>query len=321
MDFVKGNKVNALYVKQRKDSSGGTYDKKGAYTTNEMDANGLYDIYFSNGSAKMDMYSTTLSGELKGLIDVRDGNNGTPNMYVNKTTGVVSSINDGVYDSTDTNHELMETSTYKGLPHFMNKLNELVRTFSRAFNEGTDAYGDPIEGVIGHVNAYDSNGDAGEYFFTYLNSATSSEFTTVDASFDYNDMNFLNVSINDNIQKNVDKFALYSNDLADQDDTTVVLGLIEIKNYGSLFREGKLEDYVISMSSDVGVTLKQANTFVANYEELVMTTDNQRLSVMDVDLNEEIVSLTQNQQLFQAAAQLISTIDTIYQTLINVVGA
>lgn len=318
VDFVKGSNVNTLYIKQRTDSSGGTYDKKGAYVANEMDVNGIYDIYFSNGNTKMNIYSSTLEGELKGLIDLRDGNNGSGTMYVDKTTGKVSSINDGVYNSANTNHKLMTTSTFKGLPHYMNKLNEFVRTFSRAFNEGKDTNGNSIPNTIGHINAYDSNGKQGEYFFTYMNSATNSEFTTVDASFDYNDMNFLNISINDNIQDNVDKFALYSNSLADQDDTSVILGLIGIKDYESLFKEGELEDYVISISSDVGVTLKQANTFIANYEELVTSTDNQRLSVMGVDLNEEVVNLTQNQQLYQAAAQLISTIDTIYQTLINI---
>lgn len=321
VEFVKGKKVNSLYVKQREDSSLGTYDPKGAYNMNEMDVNGLYDIYFTNADTKMKMYSSTLTGKLKGLIDVRDGNNGTATMYIDKTTGDVASINDGVYDDTNPDHQLMKSNTYKGLPHYMNKLNEFVRTFSRAFNEGLDTNGDPIPDVIGHINAFDSKGDRGEYFFTYLDEAVGSEFTAVDPSFDYNNMNFLNVSINDNIQDDVHKFALYSSDLADADDTSVVLGFISIKDYDSLFREGKLEDYIISMSSDIGVSLKLANTLESNYIELVTSTDNQRLSIKGVDLNEEMVYLNQNQQMFQAASQLISTINTVYQTLINVVGS
>lgn len=321
MEFVKGNDVNTLYVKERKDNSDGTYNGKGAYDMNEMDAQGMYDIYFSDANTKLNLYSSTLEGELKGLIDMRDGNNGMETMYVNKATGEVSSINDGVYDASNSDHKLMETSTYKGLPHYMNKLNEFVRTFARAFNEGTDSEGEAIPNTTGHINAYDSNGNKGEYLFTYAEEGSKSEYTTVDSSFDYNNMNFLNISLNDNIQKDSSKFALYSSELADKDDTTIVSGYIGIKDYNSLFREGKLEDYVISMTSDIGVTLKQANTFTSNYEELVTTTDNQRISVMGVDINEEMVRLTQNQQIFQAASQLISTIDTIYNTLINVVGA
>ena len=42
---------------------------------NYSDAEGLYDVQWNSGQ-KFDMYSTSLSGHLKGLIDIRDGNNG-----------------------------------------------------------------------------------------------------------------------------------------------------------------------------------------------------------------------------------------------------
>ncbi|MBR1691948.1 MAG: flagellar hook-associated protein FlgK, partial [Lachnospiraceae bacterium] len=42
---------------------------------NQSDALGLYDIYFTDGR-EFNVYSNTISGELRGLIEMREGNNG-----------------------------------------------------------------------------------------------------------------------------------------------------------------------------------------------------------------------------------------------------
>ncbi len=43
---------------------------------NRSDAEGLYDIKFTNTNVYLNLYGGNLGGELKGLIEVRDGNNG-----------------------------------------------------------------------------------------------------------------------------------------------------------------------------------------------------------------------------------------------------
>jgi len=67
-------------------------------------------------------------GELKGLLDVR----GSPN--------------------------------YKGIPYYIRKLNEFVRTFAIAFNEGIVGN----DKVAGHVDGYGTNGNTGIRFLTNL---------------------------------------------------------------------------------------------------------------------------------------------------------
>lgn len=52
---------------------------------NQTDKNGLYDIYWTNG-IEFGLYNQSMGGELKGLIDMRDGNNGE---YFNGTVGSV----------------------------------------------------------------------------------------------------------------------------------------------------------------------------------------------------------------------------------------
>jgi flagellar hook-associated protein FlgK len=54
---------------------------------NPEDVPGLYDIYFANTQTKFNIYSDSLSGILKGLIDIRDGNNGN-NFTVRSNDGI-----------------------------------------------------------------------------------------------------------------------------------------------------------------------------------------------------------------------------------------
>ncbi len=64
--LVDGSAYNGLEVHARKD-----YEK-----VNQTDVDGLYDIYWTDSGEKFNMYNTYLGGTLKGLIEMRDGNNG-----------------------------------------------------------------------------------------------------------------------------------------------------------------------------------------------------------------------------------------------------
>ena len=66
--------------------------RKGEEKVNQSDADGLYDIYL-NG-LPLNLYGGSLGGELKGLIEVRDGNNGeyfaAKGAYVTGSVGTVT---------------------------------------------------------------------------------------------------------------------------------------------------------------------------------------------------------------------------------------
>ncbi len=63
-------------------------------TINQADAIGLYDIYFKDGR-EFNMYSSTIGGELKALIQMRDGNNGE------NFTGTVENVYSGTLPNGD----------------------------------------------------------------------------------------------------------------------------------------------------------------------------------------------------------------------------
>lgn len=94
--------VNTLEIKVREDK-----DK-----FNKVDQDGLYDLVWSNGN-DFDETDVNMSGELKGLLDMRDG----------AGTGAKNS--------------------YNGVPYYLERLNSYVRQFAKAMNEQYSKREDP----------------------------------------------------------------------------------------------------------------------------------------------------------------------------------
>ncbi len=299
-DYVKGIEHSAIECVER-----GAGEEK-----NPNDAQGLYDIKYVGTGAEFNVYSDSLEGVLKGLIDVRDGNN-------NK-----HAISPNGYGET-----FSETTEYKGIPHFQDKLNNLVRVFSSAMNEGKDYNGNKIDGVTGHQNGYDLNGDIGNLLFTYtddngntLNNVDTDGDGVIDTSLDYNKINYKNFAVNTDMLGDPSLLVTSTDSTSGSSDNSLVLELMILQKDNTVFAEGSIEDYVNGMSVEVGIAVNQATKFDEMYTNTVTLIDNQRLEVSGVDLNEEMMSMLQYQQQYNASAKLISTIDGIYNTLINGLG-
>jgi flagellar hook-associated protein 1 FlgK len=251
---------------------------------NIMDVEGLCDLKFAGSNIDFDIYSSGLKGELKGLIDARDGNNAQITVA--------------------------PTNNYKGLPHYMNKLNYLLRAFSLSINEGRDVQGNPIPNVAGHESGYDRYGNLGEPLFT--------DGTPVA---NYAQMTFQNFSVNPNVVSDPKKIASAIDPISDESDNRVILSFSKINDYDRLFREGKLADYIVGITSELGIDKKQSYNFKINYNDVISSIDNERVSVYGVDINEESINLVKYNQLYQSAAKLINVIDGIYDTTVNRLGA
>lgn len=75
------------------------------------------------------------------------------------------------------------------------------------------------------------------------------------------------------------------------------------------------------MYTDIGATLGEEMNILSginsNYELMTLDLDNDRSSVSGVDLNDEATSMMQFQKSYQAACRLLTTIDSMLDTLIN----
>ncbi len=79
--LVDGNEYNRMECVAR------TTDQK----VNQTDVDGLYDVYWANGS-KFNLYNASMGGALRGLVDMRDGNNSE---YFTGNVTEVGTVQDG----------------------------------------------------------------------------------------------------------------------------------------------------------------------------------------------------------------------------------
>ena len=86
---------------------------------NTSDADGLYDIKWNDGS-DFNIYSDSLGGQLKALIDIRDGCNGEIESYAKNDDGTYKTDIDGNI-VTETNAQAGENINYKGVPYYQDR--------------------------------------------------------------------------------------------------------------------------------------------------------------------------------------------------------
>lgn len=310
---------------------------------NAEDAEGLYDIVWSNGT-RFDMTDVNMSGELKGIIDMRDGCG----------TG--------------------EANRYSGIPYYMKRMDDYVRQFAKTMNE---EYSKTSEGYI-QINDYTVNGKtaallekdssgnmnfygkdknligmieknaAGEMIltdqdgkdvglssdevsalangystayalFTYTTNDTSGKPVEAKELTDYTKMTSTNFSISKELFDDPASMrTLY--DESNPSDTSFMINLLSQKNNKDMFKEGDPKDYMVAIFSELGINAKEAEMYQSTQNSVVQNLTNQRLSVSQVDITEEFTYLIQYQQAYQAAAKVMNTIDGIYETTLFKLG-
>jgi len=298
-DFVNHYNINTLAAVPR------------AGVRNPMDAAGLYDIIFDTNNVSFDIYHPRLEGQLKGLIDVRDGNGAAAGGAA--------------------------TTAYKGIPFYLEELNTYVRRLALAIDQGKYAdgkekfagatYADGTDiGTAGHAYGYNLYGSQpGTLLFTNGGQAAGmlapvGAVAPLPPEY-YDQMTCFNITVNSALRTDPKLLNCASDPAQGESAYAVTVGFADINNDPSLFREGKLDDFITALNSGLGIDARQAGDFEASYGDMTTAIDNQRINVSGVDINEEMINMVQNQQLFQASARLVSTINNIYETLINRLGA
>lgn len=239
---------------------------------NSTDAPGLYDVYFyydeiSSVGTKFDVQNSVASGELKALFDLRDGNN-----------GVVDPLNP---DSVEVN--------YKGVPHYLNRLNEFVTTFADEFNAV-------------HSSGYNLYGGstAGEEFFSV------SPAGVLSVNQDYIEDPSLIAASKNPIQGGVE-------------DSSLAAELYNLKNL-KIFNNTNSKDYLQSIVTEIAMNTQKSTTSLTNYTNLSEAIKNQRFAISGVDADEEAMNLVKFQEAYNLSAKMIQIMSEIYAKLINETG-
>ena len=290
-----------------------TYNQRSS-KLNPYDATKLNDIEWEDGST-----FEPRSGKIKGLIDMRDNVSG----------------ND------------------KGIPYYMNKLNEFANTFAKKLNEI-------------HKSGYNLNtppDDTGFNFFTVdgMDSSTlNSEYgKDVDTDVD-NRLTALggdtaeNRLIVEKEYKAMDKELYYDtatskwktnpiitaskiqistevedslNAIAAAKDASGVpgngdnaLAMADARHDTNLFAWGSPEDFVKSLVSNLGVDTQSAERMKNNQVVLINQVETNRQSVSGVSLDEEMTNMIKFQHSFNANSRMITAMDEMIETIISRMG-
>ena len=333
--LVSGNTFNTLEISTRPNLD------------NPEDNPDIYDIKWNSGK---NLYTNSLTGELKGYIDIRDGNNG------NNFKGTINSVDTGTneitldginrfdlpesgeisidgsrfeYDSytydvstgeitfqlnastpasaglNGSSVEIGTTNTFKGVPYYMQQLNKFVRTFASEMNALQQS----------------GNNDTGKPLFVYdgYDETTSTLLDSQNMS-TYTSMTIDNFRVNPLMLDNVSLLSAKANAGDGESANDIILAMIDKRQDTQMFAKGVPDNYMQSLISELAIDVSQMSSFRDGQEKLTKMITNQRLSISDVDLEEEAVNLLKYQQAYSVSAMIISVFDEIYNVTINQMG-
>jgi flagellar hook-associated protein 1 FlgK len=209
-------------------------------------------------------------------------------------------------------------ASFKGVPYYLDQLNDFARTFSKAFNEGV--YKDGNTYYKGHSGGVGSDGSTGIRFFSY-NGLSSADLMASGADMDlvYANITAANISLSNDVKENVKKIAAASSS-GQSGNNENIKDLISICKDARLFNKGTPEDFIGSIVSTMGSDSSYAQRITENYASLTKTVNDRRTSVSGVSTNEETANLTKYQQIYTASCNLVSTWNEIYEETINLLS-
>ncbi|WP_026506415.1 flagellar hook-associated protein FlgK [Butyrivibrio sp. MC2013] len=349
---------------------------------NQNDVDGLYDIKwvrsdYEEGSnifiGDFDLYNANIGGKLKGLIEMRDGNNqeffnGQSSFWNADTRVLTVSVSDGYlkdmarctipgmgvievgtrtyeYDSWEYDGDstyrftlsernddgtLVDTTrikqgggenvaigcsiNYQGIPYYMSQMNQWVRNFAGSVNS-----------IM--ANGFTSDSGQGSYMLTGDRSVgsrdiaaqyTYSELTST--SYGYYFLTAENFAVYSSLVKDSGLLSTKADITEGADEFGVLKDLKEMFNNKQIFRGAASGEFLDKILADASLNKSNAKTMEDTYTSLANTIDNQRLSIMGVDEDEEAANLVKFQNAYQLSAKVVQTFSEIYDRLILETG-
>lgn len=277
---------------------------------NSEDIENLFEVKWADGNT-LDVKG----GELRGYLDIRDGNDG---------------INNNIL--------------YKGVPYYIRRMNEFVQTFALSFNEGfsnikrnADGSFDqaaPVSKGVGHTDGYELNSGSTDTtpadirFFTMIGAngrpTDSSTFKGTAVTYSqireqYKNMTAKNFSVSEDVINDI-KLISASDKGGEVGNINILNDLLGDRHDTHMFTEGAPEDYMKSLVTTLGIDSQQAVRLSDNQQSIVSQIENRRLSDSGVSIDEEMTNLVKFQQAYNASAKMITTMAEVYDTLINRMG-
>ena len=225
--------------------------------------------------------------------------------------------------------EIGKPIKYKGLAYYMQQLNEFARVFTRRYNdlhkEGKDLdneqgldYFNTRNIVSGENYVFETSED--DLDAGIIISSQTGAYAVEDQDKNYGSYYFMTASgicVTDEVYKDPRKIATARDVINGESNNDLVMDMIALKNDTKMFKQGTPSGFLQSLIAELGVDSKKALSFNENQADVLTAISNQRLSVSGVDMDEESMSLVRYQSAYNLSAKVISTMNEIYERLIN----
>ncbi len=242
-------------------------------------------------------------------------------------------------DYVDCEVRIGESISYKGIPYYMGQLDEFSRTFAKKFNDLTTS-GKDLEGNDGLDYFNGKNRVNGSnYRFQYSEDVQKSldkgENQTIVSSqtgsyipaddeigyASYYQMTAKNFSVTKEVYDDPKKIVTASDVTNGTANNDMVLEYINLADDKNMFMQGTPSGFLQTLVAELGVDTHKSQNFNKSQQNIVQAIENQRLSVSGVDMDEEAMNLVRYQNSYNLAAKVISTMNEMYDRLINYMGA
>jgi flagellar hook-associated protein 1 FlgK len=319
---------------------------------NQNDIDGLYDITWESGQ-RFDPLHVSLTGSLKALFEVRDGNNlanlkGQANGTAGTNTVTITnpSITNGEkinipskgiivignqefkyksfeYDNATKQYTFtLENNLASNITDTSARIGEAINYkgipyYMGQMNEFVRTFAKAFNDI--HTTGKDLNDEEGLDFFNGKNSVDGSNFSFKNGDPYYN-LTAGNFTITDEISKNPSKLAIAKSIVNGVEDKTILNKLIALKSDGSMFKQGAPASFLQTLVAEIGIDADKAATFSESQKNILYMIHNQRLSESGVDVDEEAMSLVKFQNAYNLSAKVIQIMNEIYNKLINDTG-
>jgi len=176
---------------------------------------------------------------------------------------------------------------------FIDKLDLMAKTLVDAFNTQ-------------HALGFDATGTLGGNFFNPIASVAGAA---------------ANVAVNSAVVDDPRLIAAAETSAGAPGDNRNALALVNLQSdtFGGL-GGGTLKEYFLSLVEDVGLKAQSANDTLSYQESLLSNTQSRRDGFSGVNTDEEMTHLILFQRAFEASARVITTADSMYETLIQMLG-
>ncbi|MCR5521543.1 MAG: flagellar hook-associated protein FlgK [Lachnospiraceae bacterium] len=218
---------------------------------------------------------------------------------------------------------------YKGLAYYMQQLNEFTRVFTKKYNdlhkEGKDLDNEQgldyfnTRNIVSGENYVFETSEDDEDAGIIISSQTGA-YAVEDSDKNYGSYYFMTaagICVTDEIYKDPRKIAAARDVINGENNNDLALDMIALKNDTKMFKQGTPSGFLQSLIAELGVDSKKALSFNENQADVLTSISNQRLSVSGVDMDEESMSLVRYQSAYNLSAKVISTMNEIYDRLIN----